>query len=135
MPVERFLAHAIARQKESLPVLVPERHGEHTVEVMQRFVAPLLVTVHDHFSIASRAEAMPETFQFHPQFAEVVNLAVEDYEDRFILVADRLLTAGHVDDRQSGNSESDGAFDVVTDAVRSTVTDRRVLPPQQVTVY
>ena len=40
-------------------------------------------------------------FEFPPQFAEVVDLPVEDDANCAVLVGDRLIAVGEVDDRQS----------------------------------
>ena len=54
----------------------------------------------ENFRIRVRAEAMSFPFEFTPQFAEVVDLPVEDDTNRAVLVGDRLIPVRQIDDRQ-----------------------------------
>ena len=54
---------------------------------------------------------MAALFQIRAQFAEVVDLSVENDANRLVFVEDRLVTAGQVDDAQAPNAQSDAAFD------------------------
>jgi hypothetical protein len=101
---------------------------------MQRVIAPLLVTVHDHFGITLSSESMPELFQLGAQFPEIVDFAVKDDDNRPVFVADGLLSAGNVDNRKPGNGKTNGTVKMVTLAVWAAMSDRCVLPPQKIAV-
>src|SRR5262249_35604683 len=67
----------------------------------------------------ARAEAVSPCFQTGPQFLEVVDLAVEDHLHRAVFIADRLVAAAQVDDRQPPVDEADAGLDPETLGVRS----------------
>jgi hypothetical protein len=54
--------------------------------------------VHDDFGIGMRAESVTQACQGFAQFAEIVNLAVEDDRDAPGFVPHRLRSAGEVND-------------------------------------
>ena len=53
----------------------------------------------------SRVERVPAGVELRAQLAIVVDLAVEDHPDRAVLVADRLMAAGEIDDAQPAHAE------------------------------
>ncbi len=55
------------------------------------------------------------------QLVVVVDLAVEDHLDGAIFVADRLLPAGDIDDRQAAHSQRDFRRNEIAAAVRPPV--------------
>ena len=61
----------------------------------------------DDFGVAVGAEDVALCLQLGPQVEEVVKLAVEDDAARVVLVPNRLLTAGEVDDAQPPHAEKD----------------------------
>ena len=63
----------------------------------------------------------PSAVELGDQFLEVVDLAVEDDGDGAVLVEQRLLAGGHVDDRQPPMAEADARRDVQTALVRAAV--------------
>ncbi len=66
---------------------------------------------------------MPLGFQPPPQRGEVVDLAVEDRPDRAVLVGERLMAAGQVDDRQPAKPQRGVVVAVVARVVRTAVDD------------
>src|SRR5205085_2292355 len=105
--VEGLLAHAVAREQEPLPPLIPERKAEHAIQLLYQLVAVLFVEVHDDLGVRVRAKLVAAFQQVFAQRREVVNLAVEDDPDRFVLVADRLLPARQINDRKAAHAERD----------------------------
>src|SRR4029434_10662662 len=135
MPIQRLLTHAVAGKKQSLLRLVPHSNGEHAVKMVQCFVAPLLVTVNDHFRIALGPETMAEIFQLDTQLAEIINLTIENDDYGTILVADWLSTTGDVDNGETRYGKSDAALEVIALTVRSTMSNRVIEPAQKLTVH
>src|SRR4051794_11677286 len=78
---------------------------------------------------------MSQVLQFGAQFTKIVYLAVEDHDDRTVFVADRLSTAGDVDDGETRDGKPDTAFKIIAFAIRPAVTDRGIQPPQKVAVH
>ena len=114
---QRLLAQPIAGQQQLPSPGVPEGQGEHAVEVLEKLGPFVLVEVDEHFGVALGAEVVPGAFQPAAQVAEVVDFAVEDDPDRAVFVGERLLAAGHVDDRQPAMAQGDAGN--IADAVRS----------------
>ena len=72
--------------------------------------AVLLVEVDDDLGVAVRARSGgPRRSSSRAQLAEVVDLAVEDDDDRAVLVEDRLVAGLEVDDAQALDAEADAA--------------------------
>jgi hypothetical protein len=77
---------------------------------------------------------MPELLKLGAQLMKIINLAVENDDDGFVFVADRLLAAGDVDDGKARDSEANRAFEIIAIAIRPAVADRGVEPPQEISV-
>ena len=121
---ERLLARAVAREQQAALARVPQREGEHAVELRDGSIALLLVEVQDHLAVALALEAVA-ALEAAPQLAEVVDLAVEDEPQRAVLVRHRLARGvGEVDDREPPMAEPDRAFEVNALAVRPAVRER-----------
>src|SRR6185295_11799045 len=88
--------------------------------------AVLLVEVEVHLGVARRAEAVSLALEDYAQLTMVVDLAVLDDMNRAVLVRDRLVAAGEVDDGQAARGQCDGAVDDVALAVRAPVAERVV---------
>src|SRR3712207_1771470 len=71
-------AEVVPCQENGALSAVIQRKGEHAVKAADAFYTPLLVGVHDDFSVGRRLEDMSETLEFCPQLDEVVNFAVEN---------------------------------------------------------
>jgi hypothetical protein len=54
----------------------------------------------DDLSVSVGVKAMAATFEFLAKLLEVVNLSVIDNADGLVLVEDRLVTTGKVDDAE-----------------------------------
>ncbi len=64
-------------------LLIPDRKGEHAVDVPRQVRAPLAVAVEQHLGVAVvGAEAVAAAFEFFAQLAVVVDLAVENQMQR-----------------------------------------------------
>ncbi len=105
--VERLLAESVPCQKQPPPGQIENRQGKHPPQMLDQPVAPLLVAVDQHLRVGVvRVEAVPQSDQFPPQQAVVVDFAVERHPDRARLVGHRLGGfRREVDDGQPAMSE------------------------------
>src|SRR5690606_12351188 len=79
--------------------------------------------VDDHLGITARVESVPGGFELPRELLEVVDLAVVDHRDAIILVEERLLASGEVDDRQASVGQRDVRLQVHAALVGPAVHD------------
>ena len=118
-PVQRFDAQPIAREQQSPFRRIPDGKREHAAKPVNAIVTPLLVGVHDGFSVRLRTVAVPAILEVTPDRGVVVDLPVVDDPDRAVFVRERLLAGAQVDDTQTPVSEDGVRVAVQTDLVRS----------------
>jgi hypothetical protein len=128
-PIERLYAETVDGHEKLASARVPEREGEHPAKAPDELPAELLVAVHKDLRVGTRLEGVAAASQVVPQLAVVVDLAVEDDDDRSIFARDRLPSAFGVDDAQSPDSESDRPFDEHALVIRSAMRDRAAHGP------
>src|ERR1700754_425033 len=131
---QRLLPDPVAREKQLLGPLVPDRKRKHAAQVLRTINAPLIVSMNDRFGVAVGVELVTELFQLLAQFEVVVDLAVEDDPRGTVLVVNRLLTAFQVDDREPAHPEANGAINVKTVVVRPAMANRVAHARQQLFV-
>ena len=85
--------------------LIPDREREHPSQAVDAGGPELFVRMHDRFSVAGCAELVPALLQLVLQVAIVVDLAVEDDPDPPIFIAERLMSAGQIDNREATKPE------------------------------
>src|SRR5205814_6856426 len=100
-------AETVATQERGANAAVPVRKAEHAVELLHALFAPLVVGMDHDLGIASRVEAVTALAQPVTQLGKVVDLAVEHDPGRLVLVVNRLVAAGHVDDAEPAHAQSD----------------------------
>ena len=128
---ERLDAEPVARQEEHPPAAIPERKREHPPESLDAVFAPCLPGMDDDFGVGARVEAVAERNELGDEFLEVVDFAVEDHRHAVVLVPQRLLAGGDVDDRQPAMTEADVRLDVGAASIRSAMVLRFVHAMQQ----
>jgi hypothetical protein len=121
--MQRLDADAIAGEQQRPRARVPDRHPEHPPEAGDGAGAPLFVGVHDHFGVGRGVEAVAVRFEIAPQFAEVVNLAVEDNPHGLVFVVDWLVARRQVDDAEAAHADRHAIGGPDTLIVGSAVTD------------
>src|SRR6516162_3984427 len=126
--VQWLNADAIAREQQRTRAPVPNREPEHPAEPLDCRRAPLLVRVHNRFRIGCGVEAVAGLFELPAQLAIVVNLAVEDDPHGPILVVDRLVACGQVNDAQPAHPYAAALADERPLIVRTTMRDRSAHP-------
>jgi hypothetical protein len=126
---ERLLAEPIAGGEKLTPPPVIDREREHALELLDTRRSVLFVGVQDRLGVAGGAEAVALRFEHGPEFAVVVDLAVEDDLARAVFVGHGLMPAGAVDDREPpvGQRDVDGIEKPV--AVGAAMGDRGVHRP------
>ena len=77
--------------------------------------------MNDDFGVRAGPETVPFCFKFLAQGLEVVNLAVQNDPNRFVLVADRLVTMLDVNDAEAAHGQPYRTRDVVALVVRATM--------------
>ena len=121
---ERLDPEAIACEHEPAFARIPDRDREHSTQPLPQLRTPLLVAVHEHFGVAARAEAVAGALELVHQLAVVVDLAVLHDDDGAVLVRDRLIAAGEVDDREPPRRDSDRPVDMRPLGVGAPVVER-----------
>lgn len=77
--------------------------------------------VDDDLGVGMGAKAVAERFEFGHQFLEVVDFAVEHDHDRAILIEQRLLAGGQINDRQPAVAQPHSLFQVQSALVGATM--------------
>jgi hypothetical protein len=108
----RLLADAIAGDHEQLAARVPQREGEHAVQVAHAVGAVLLVEVDDDLGVTLRGQRVAARGEVVAQLAVVVDLAVHHDDHRAVLVVDRLVSRAEVDDPQALDAQAGAALAV-----------------------
>ena len=121
--VERLDAVPVACEHEPPPLGVPERDREHPAQPPGELGPVLLVEMQVHLGVAVRAEGMTPALELAAELGVVVDLAVLDDGARAVLVRDRLIAAGEVDDREPPSREADGTVEVLAAAVGTAVDE------------
>ncbi len=123
--VQRFDADSIAGEHQRPGGPVPQREGEHAVEVVDQPLAHLLPEVDDDLDVTVRLEPVSRRSEPLAQGVVVVYLAVADGDDRPVLVSDGLAPTRYVDDREAtGAHQYLGVFvDEPTLVVRPPVVE------------
>ena len=100
--VERLDAQAVAGEKQALRRPVPDREGEHAVELVEQASPSLLVEAEDDLGVGLGAGSVwPRASSSRAQLEEVVDLAVEGDGELAVLGEHRLAPApGEVEDGQ-----------------------------------
>ena len=98
--VERLDAEAIPRREDEAVPLVPEHEGELTAQVAEAVGALLLVEVEKYLAVGARTQAVAAHDELALVASVVVELTVHDDVELLILVGDRLVAGGEVDDAE-----------------------------------
>src|ERR1700732_1405147 len=99
-PIERLFAKTIARDEQTTTTVIPQRKGEHAVEMLNHLTAVFFVKMRQDFGVRGTAKRVAARFQIGAQLAVVVEFAVEDHGYTLIFVESRLLAGEQINDRQ-----------------------------------
>ena len=128
--VERLLAEVVAREEQAVLPRVEEGEGEHAAQFSKHGVAVLFVQMHEDFGVALRAKNMACGEEVAAEFEVVVDFAVEDDADGFVLVPDGLPAAFEINDAEPPHAEREAGHGVQARAVRPAVGDEVEHPLQ-----
>ena len=104
--IERLDAEPVAGEHQPAAARVPQGDGEHAVEVGQEIEPAVLVEMDDDLGVGMiGGEAVAGALELLAQLDVIVDLAVEDDGDRLVLVEDRLLAGGDIDDGEPPRPE------------------------------
>ncbi len=120
---ERTDAETISGEEQLLLAAVPDGEREVSVQPVQAVDPPFLVRVREHLGVGGGLEPMPERPELSLQLHVVVDLAVLHDPVAPILVRERLVSPGDVDDRQPRVRHPEAPVDVEPRPVGSTVTE------------
>lgn len=124
LPVEeRLLAKRIPGEEQLLLPFVPDRQGEHAVELLHAALALLLIQVDNDLGIAPRGEDVAARLQLSAQLPVVVDLTVEDDPAGAVLVGERLMAGLDVDDAQPSAGKPYWAVEKEAFVVRASMGD------------
>ena len=91
LPVDRLDAEAVARHHQSIAVQVENGDAPHAVQTIEAALAPLPIGGKHDLGIAVGAKHLAQQFKLPPEFAEVVDLAVEGDPGLAVGTAHRLI--------------------------------------------
>ncbi len=121
--VQRLLAEAVAGQQQAALAGIPDGKGEHAPKPLEALHALLFVQVNQRLGIAGGAELMPARHEIGAQFLVAVNLAVEDDPHRTVLIGDRLMAGGEIDDAEAAHADPAPAIHVNAFVVRTAMAN------------
>ena len=123
--VQRLYAEHVPRTKQCPGPAVPQRKGKHAAQPGQKLAAPLLPPVQQDLGVGAGRKAVAQRRQLGGQGFVVVDLAVENDDQIFILAVQRLGTARKVDDCQPAVAKGGRPLHKGALTVRAAVGDAR----------
>ena len=99
--IEWFFSDSISGKHKAVFRFIPYCQGKHAIEVPNEIKSLFFVQVDHNLCIGGRSELVATGFELLPQLREVVDLAIQDHEDRFVFIGDGLPSGFGVDDRKS----------------------------------
>jgi len=121
--VERLDPVVIPRREQGLRFRIPDDVGEHPAQIPDELGSVLLVSVQQHFAVRVGPELVSFFQKSLPEFTVVVDLPVEDQDERPVFVEQRLIAADQVDDGKTPVSERDAVRAEESFSVRAAMPD------------
>ena len=126
--VERLDAEDIACAVHFVGLGIPHDKGEHTAQHTGQLGAVLLIAVDDDLGVAVGLEDVALGLQLGAQIHKVIDLAVENADNRAILIVHGLLACSQVNDAQAAEAQCNGgagilAADVIPLHIGTAVND------------
>ena len=118
---ERPDAEAVPRQEDLAPLAIPHGDREVAVQPVEAADAPLLIRMCDHFRVRRGRELVPQPGELGPELDVVVDLPVLHDPVAPTLVAQGLVAAVEIDDRETRGRHPEPAVEIQADAVRAAV--------------
>ncbi len=114
----------IAGEQQAPAPPIPDGEGEHPAEPLEHPLTVVLVEMDQHLGVGPGPEPMPLPLQLLVQTLVVVDLPVQDDDDAPVLVGERLVPAGEVDDAEATHAEAHAALGERAPVIRTAVLDR-----------
>ena len=121
--IERLDAQSVPDQEEFLFAIIPGRHGEHSVPVVNGFRPLQGQALQDDLGIARGLKSQTGFFQTGANGFVVVDLSVVDDSESGSTVPHRLVTTGEIDDAESSHAEGEVVTDPGAFVIGSTMRD------------
>jgi hypothetical protein len=120
---EGLLAEAIPGQEELLRLFIPDDKGKHSPKSFHAALAKLLVEMDNNLRVGLCSENMAFLLQLLPQALVIVDFAVVDNPDGLVLVTERLMPTGQINDAEAAVAKTDPTIEVKALIVRATMGD------------
>src|SRR5262249_40947296 len=104
--VNRLFPEPIPRQEQAAAVVVPQRESEHSIQARDAIDTELLIEMNNAFGVRVRVEAMSPGEKRGTMLLVIVNLPIERYPNRAVLIGHRLTARmAEVDNAQAPVSQ------------------------------
>lgn len=97
--IQRLFAKAVAGDEKSFATRVPQRKGEHSIQMIDHRVAVSLIKMRQNFGVGLRRESMALLFELRANLAKIVKFAIHHSDDAFVFAKNWLVAGLEVDDR------------------------------------
>ncbi len=98
------------------------------MKLLSHLEAALLIEMNEDFGVAARRESMPGALQPGAEFMMIINLAIEDYVDRAVLIANGLSATTDINDTEPPHSHRNARLDKIAGTIRAAMVDRVAHP-------
>src|SRR5881397_1340572 len=119
--VETFFSHAVDREEQAVPSLIPDGDRENPREQVEGVLPVLFPCMGDDLSIRRCAEAVTRPQQAITNVRSVVDPAVQHDADGSLPVRRGLNLTLRRDDARAGDPESDATIDVIPPGVTASM--------------
>ena len=103
--IERLDPDTIARQHQPAIRFTPQSDGKHAAKPRKTIRVPLAKGVEYHFRVASRSKVIAARVKLGAQLLVIVNLAVQNHDQRSVFAGHRLPAGLKVDDPQPDTAQ------------------------------
>ena len=119
--VHRFDSEPVSDEQQLFAPAVPDSESEHAAKVAHALCTVFLIGMNDRFCIGAGGELVAASDEIASEIGVVVDLAIENDNDRSVFIKDRLLSAAEVDDAQPSMAEADVVLDKITVIIRTAM--------------
>ena len=106
--IEWLYTQPVACQKKPFLPRIPQRKSEHSGETTKARLAPLPVSLEEHFRVPGGAEAMAQFLEFAADLLEIVDFSVKDQPIACLRIMHRLVPGRReIKDGQASASQPD----------------------------
>jgi hypothetical protein len=103
--------------------LIPEGKCELPVEVFKKLRTFFLIEMHEDFSVCVCVKLMPSGHKILPEIRIIKDFTIVDDPDGPILIVDRLITPGQIDNTQPCMCQADLLVEVYPEGIGTPVSN------------